>query len=266
MKFFKAQATGNDFIIVDENQWQPSKAIVSRLCDRHFGIGSDGLVHLRSTSIPQQFEWTFYNPDGNEAEMCGNAARATTWFLFLQKQLSEVVVKTQRGQFVGKTLRNEFVEIETTMPAEAIQKFDNMFQGRFKEGYLTNTGVPHFVIPVANIEAVMGRAQELSPFIFDPAFGPRGSNLTFFAIQGDDTLDSVTLERGVNDFTLSCGTGVLAAAQVYLYLKNRKNLVQVTTPGGQLAVEMMGDEAKSSGQLTAKLSGEARLVFEGSIE
>jgi diaminopimelate epimerase len=257
MKFFKAQATGNDFIIVDDKQWQASEAVVSRLCDRHFGIGSDGLVHLRSTSNPQQFEWTFYNPDGKEAEMCGNAARATTWFLFLQKQLSEVVVKTLRGQFVGKTLRDEFVEIETTMPAEAIQKFDNMFQGRFKEGYLTNTGVPHFVIPVANIEAMMGRAQELAPFIFDPAFGTRGSNLTFFAIQGDNALDSVTLERGVNDFTLSCGTGVLAAAQVYLYLKNRKNVVQVKTPGGQLAVEMMG--------LTAKLSGEAKLVFEGSI-
>lgn len=258
MKFFKAQATGNDFIIVDEKQWQPSEAIVSRLCDRHFGIGSDGLVHLRTTSTPKHFEWTFYNPDGNEAEMCGNAARATTWFLFLQKQLSEVVVKTQRGQFVGKTLREEFVEIETTVPAQAIQKFDNMFQGRFKDGYLTNTGVPHFVIPVANIEAVMGRAQELAPFIFDPAFGSRGSNLTFFAIQGEDSLDSVTLERGVNDFTLSCGTGVLAAAQVYLNLKSRKNVVQVKTPGGQLAVEMM--------ESTAKLSGEAKLVFEGSIE
>lgn len=257
MKFFKAQATGNDFIIVDDKQWQPTEAVVNRLCDRHFGIGSDGLVHLRATSTPHMYEWTFYNPDGKEAEMCGNAARATTWFLFSQKQLSEVVVKTQRGQFVGKTLKKEFVEIETTMPAQAIQKYENMFQGRFKDGYLTNTGVPHFVIPVASIEAIKGRAQELAPFIFDPAFGPRGSNLTFFAIRGEDSLDSVTLERGVNDFTLSCGTGVLAAAQVYLYLENRKNLVQVTTPGGQLAVEMM--------ELTAKLSGEAKLVFEGSI-
>jgi diaminopimelate epimerase len=258
MKFFKVQATGNDFIIVDEKRWQPTEAIVNQLCDRHFGIGSDGLVHLRATSISNQFEWTFYNPDGKEAEMCGNAARATTWFLYLQKQLSVVVVKTQRGEFVGKTLRKEFVEIETTIPAQAIQKYENMFQGRFKEGFFTDTGVPHFVIPVANIEMVMGRAQELSPFIFDPAFGPRGSNLTFFAIQETGALDSVTLERGVNDFTLSCGTGVLAAAQVYLYLKNRKNVVHVKTPGGQLMVEMM--------ELTAKLSGDAKLVFEGSIE
>ncbi len=266
MKFFKAQATGNDFIIVDDKQWQPDEAVVNRLCDRHFGIGSDGLVHLRSTPTSQQFEWTFYNPDGKEAEMCGNAARATTWFLFLQKQLSEVVVKTQRGQFVGKTLRDEFVEIETTMPADPIQRYDNMFQGRFKEGYLTNTGVPHFVIPVASIAAVMGRAQELAPFIFDSAFGSRGSNLTFFAVQSEDTLDAVTLERGVNDFTLSCGTGVLAAAQVYLHLKNRKSVVQVKTPGGQLAVQMMNSGVKSPGQLTAKLSGEAKLVFEGSIQ
>jgi diaminopimelate epimerase len=169
------------------------------------------------------------------------------------------VVKTQRGQFIGKTLRHEFVEIETTIPAGTIEKKENMFQGKFKEGYFTNTGVPHFVIPVNKIADVLERAQELAPFIFDPAFGFCGFNLTFFASQGENLLDSVTLERGVNDFTLSCGTGVLAAGQVYMYLKKKNTQVQVKTPGGALAVEFVADGK-------AKLSGEAKLVFEGSIE
>jgi diaminopimelate epimerase len=259
MKFFKAQATGNDFIIVNEATWQPTESLVSALCHRHFGIGSDGLVHLRQGGANNLFEWTFYNPDGREAEMCGNAARATTWFLHSHKQQSEVVVKTQRGQFVGRTLHKEFVEIETTMPAEKIQKKENMFQGQFREGYLTNTGVPHFVVQVQKLEDVLGRAQELAPYIYDPAFGPRGSNLTFFAPTGENELLAVTLERGVNDFTLSCGTGVLAAAKVYLHLKNTQNRVQVKAPGGHLAVEIIADDR-------AKLSGEAKLVFEGSIE
>lgn len=258
MKFFKAQATGNDFVIVSEDQWKPTQQQVQKICDRHFGVGSDGLVHLRQGPSQNHFEWTFYNPDGREAEMCGNAARATTWYLFTQKQLKEVFVKTQRGQFVGRTLRPEYVEIETTMPAVKIEKKTNVFGGRFKEGHLTNTGVPHFVIPVLKLEDILERAQELAPFIYDSEFGERGSNLTFFSTTGDLDLRAVTLERGVNDFTLSCGTGVLAAAQVYLYLNNKKGRVQVQTPGGALAVEMM----KSGG---AQLSGEAKLVFEGSI-
>ncbi len=258
MKFFKAQATGNDFIIINDEQWQPTAEIVRELCDRHFGVGSDGLVHLRPSTEGHRFEWTFYNPDGREAEMCGNAARATTWFLFSQNKLSEVVVKTQHAEFVGRTLRKEFVEIEIELPAGTIEKKENMFQGKFEKGYLTNTGVPHFVIPVPSLENIFGRAQELAPFIFDTAFGPRGSNLTFYAELAEGSLHSVTLERGVNDFTLSCGTGVLAAAQVYLNLKNQKNLVQVQTPGGKLAVEILAT-AK------AKLSGETKLVFEGSI-
>jgi diaminopimelate epimerase len=259
MKFFKAQATGNDFIIVNEPQWQPTESLVRGLCNRHFGIGSDGLVFLRPGSTANEFVWTFFNPDGREAEMCGNAARATTWFLYVSKQLSEVLVKTQRGHFRGRTLKKEFVEIETTLPVGQVQKKENVFGGKFKEGYLTDTGVPHFVIPVEKLSDVQNSAQELAPFINDPMFGPRGSNLTFFAAKADSQLDSVTLERGVNDFTLSCGTGVLAAAQVYLYLKNKNTPVQVTTPGGHLAVEIVSADR-------AKLSGEAKLVFEGSFE
>ncbi len=256
MQFYKLQATGNDFIFIKDSQFSPSRELIQKMCDRHRGIGSDGLVFLKPKSN-NEYDWVFFNPDGGEAEMCGNAARAATWFLFQQNSLNEVFVNTRVGQFRGQVLGTEKVVIETDIPATQIRTIKNIFSNRFAQGTLTNTGVPHCVIEVKSLATVMSRAQELSEFIFDPEFGAKGANLTFYCLVSESALEAVTLERGVNDFTLSCGTGVIAAAQIYAQKNNKSGEISVKTPGGELKVEFLNPQR-------ARLSGAAQFVFEGS--
>lgn len=256
MQFFKLQATGNDFIFINALSTIPTREHIAKMCDRHFGIGSDGLVMLSQKSN-NEFDWIFFNPDGGEAEMCGNAARAATWFLYQTQALSEVFVNTRVGTFRGQVLGPNCVMIETTLPASTIRTIHHPFSGRFDLGMLTNTGVPHCVIEVAKLSDVKSLARELSPFIFDLEFGAQGSNLTFYSVQSERSLEVVTLERGVNDFTLSCGTGVIAAAQVYSNQLKTSGEVTVQTPGGELKVEFLNPQR-------ARLSGSVQFVFEGS--
>jgi diaminopimelate epimerase len=258
MQFYKLQATGNDFIFF----LNPSKTLdreqIAALCHRHFGIGADGLVFLRSTSQSDFFEWTFYNVDGGEAEMCGNAARATIRLLWEIYKKETVQVKAQKSIFVGQFLKNKNISVDLSLAAVKIEKIDNLFGGRFPVGFFTNTGVPHCVIPVEKISQISARAQELNKYIFDANFGKAGSNLTFFSVQKENHLEAVTLERGVNDFTLSCGTGVIAAAQVHLSNKINQGPVYIKTPGGELTVEFL-EPGK------ARLTGGAKIVFEGRL-
>lgn len=258
MHFFKLQATGNDFIFLLEEPKNLSSEKIARWCDRHRGVGSDGLIVLKERSGTQDFEWSFYNPDGKEAEMCGNAARCATRLLEKKKGLKTIKVYTRAGFFNGKVVDHKDVTVETTIPLLQINKSENIFEQRFAAGYLTNTGVPHMVIPVDRLDKLWGRQKELSPFIFDRLFDSRGANLTFFSVETVQELKSVTLERGVNDFTLSCGTGVIAAAQVHLYLQKTKGPVCVQTPGGTLTVDFPQEK-------TATLTGAAEIVFEGSM-
>jgi diaminopimelate epimerase len=256
MQFYKLQATGNDFVFIDDAHFIPDQDRIQKMCDRHYGIGSDGLVFLKHKS-GKEFDWVFFNPDGQEAEMCGNAARATTWFLHQQKSLNEVLVNTRVGTFRGSVLGPQNVAIETDIPAAQSRIITNLFSSRFAQGTFTNTGVPHCVIEVDGIASVMTRAQELSGFIYDPEFGPKGANLTFYSVKSESQLQGVTLERGVNDFTLSCGTGVIAAAQIYAQKNKKTGEISVQTPGGELKVEFLNPQR-------ARLSGAAQFVFEGS--
>ena len=258
MQFFKLQATGNDFIFLLEPSEELSAEKIIRLCDRHRGIGSDGLIVLKEKKGSSEYQWTFYNPDGKEAEMCGNAARCAVRLLEKKKGLQTIKVYTRAGFFSGKIVNHTDVSIETTIPQEQIKKSEKIFEQRFPVGYFTNTGVPHMVIPLDSLEGLQVREKELSVFIFDSLFDSRGANLTFFSVDSILQLKAVTLERGVNDFTLSCGTGVIAAAQVYLYLQKIKGPVRVQAPGGPLVVDF--PQAKS-----ATLMGAAEMVFEGSV-
>ncbi|MBY0384049.1 diaminopimelate epimerase [bacterium] len=258
MQFFKLQATGNDFIFLLEPTANLSSERISHLCDRHRGIGSDGLIVLKEKTGSPEYEWSFYNPDGNEAEMCGNAARCATRLLEKKKGLKTIKVHTRAGFFNGKIVDHKDVTVETTIPQQQIHKSEKIFEQRFSVGYLTNTGVPHMVIPVESLDRLRGREKELSAFIFDSLFGSRGANLTFFSTESVQQLKAVTLERGVNDFTLSCGTGVIAAAQVHRYLQKTTGPIGVQTPGGHLIVDFPQEKI-------ATLTGAAEMVFEGSI-
>lgn len=257
MQFFKLQATGNDFVFVVDPSKSLAASEIRQMCERHYGVGSDGLVVLQSTSSPTEYRWTFYNPDGGEAEMCGNAARAATALVYRLHQQKEVRVETKLGFFRGRVESPQMTTIEMALPSATIRKISPLFMEKFSVGYLTNTGVPHCVIPVSGLEPIKKQAQELSPFIFDAEFGAKGANLTFYSVSSENLLQVVTLERGVNDFTLSCGTGVIAAAQVYSHLENKNAQISIQTPGGSLWVDFSSPQK-------ASLKGAAQFVYEGS--
>lgn len=256
MQFFKLQATGNDFVFVFDFHQKISAKTIQNICDRHYGVGAEGFVILNKTTA-NNYEWQFYNPDGKEANMCGNAARAATLFLLerLEPSQEEVTVRTRRGTFSGKQSAEHGIVVSWSLPDRKIQKRESLFGGRFPQGYLIDTGVPHCVIPLSDLSGLRQQSAALAPLIYDSLFGADGANLTFFMKQKENHLQAMTLERGVNDFTLSCGTGVIAAALVAMDLQNWQGPVTVTTPGGELSVELQQDRVS--------LAGPAEIIYEG---
>jgi diaminopimelate epimerase len=270
MELAKYVATGNDFVFIREQaavlaeaKFKISRAeLAKRLCDRHFGVGADGLVIVRgaegaeSDHQQRQWSWDFYNSDGSTAEMCGNASRCMARWLLNNYGL-------QNGRFLAAPGPVAYVNepervvvrldyIDTTMRAVAV-----IAAGRKCSAQLLNTGVPHAVLIVDSLEPYSAHAAIVQVLRHLPEAGANGANVTLLEppIAGE-TWKTVTFERGVEGFTLSCGTGVLAAAAVGLSLTGGTE-AWLRTPGGELSVEF------SSAGRGARLMGEAHLVFEG---
>ncbi|MEI7662804.1 MAG: diaminopimelate epimerase [Bacteroidota bacterium] len=258
IQFFKYQGTGNDFIIVDNRliRWEPTVQQVSSLCDRHFGIGADGLM-LLSEKPGYDFAMTYYNADGNESSMCGNGGRCMTAFA---RSLGLV---DNRAQFWAIDGRHEAeVSERPSGSSYRLKMKDTWIERIFTDGLFLNTGSPHFVIFVddpMNID-VFNAGRELR---LDERFAPGGTNVDFVGIQGASVFVR-TYERGVEDETLSCGTGVTAAA-IATAFRNPGNsgLYRITTPGGELKVSFV-----QTGELFSEvwLEGPAKMVFEGMME
>lgn len=243
IRFKKMHGCGNDFLILDGIQGGApdlSRSEIQFLCDRHYGIGADGLVALRR-SAQTDVAWTFFNPDGSVAEMCGNAARCVVRYVserYLQGE--SIGIETARGIIKGRMLSNSLVEV-ALMP-------EKYFTPKLEEKVLTiedtafqlfsvNTGVPHAVIEVTslektNIEEIGWKVQG------HPTFIPHGTNVTFYERVVGPKIRSTTFERGVFAQTLACGTGAAAAAVVFCenYLENAPITVEV--PGGILEVDI----------------------------
>jgi diaminopimelate epimerase len=238
---FKLSATGNDFLLIDllddsrRRQWQSecpgSRAEqVVKLCDRHHALGADGMVYLEPSSRAD-FRWDFYNSDGGSAEMCGNAARAVSLYIHTQTHKSELKFESQVG--VVEAHIHGPQDVEVGLPA-----FNESEKNLDCEGHpftLVNAGVPHAVVPRADLS----QPEELRAVAYKikrlPRFAARGVNVTFLRQIHSQQLESLTFERGVEDFTLSCGTGALAAAYS-VWDGHSEQAVQVQVPGGQLSV------------------------------
>lgn len=257
--FYKMQATGNDFVFIvsPDKNLRLAGEDVRHWCDRQRGIGADGVVVLQPDH-DDHFEWVFYNSDGGEVEMCGNAARCATRLASELFSKSKITVQTRAGIFQGDAT-NDVVTVSLAAPQTDLREISLPCGGLFPRGYLTNTGVPHCVIPVSDPHGMKSRTAELAPFIFAKEFQPAGANLTFVNTEGEGPWQAVTLERGVNDFTLSCGTGVIAAAQAVAHLHRKEGWLEFITPGGSLAVYWK----PSTGRV--QLRGPAEIVFRGEI-
>jgi diaminopimelate epimerase len=257
--FIKAQATGNDFIFLKKEDLKspltPEK--ISQLCSRRFGIGADGLVIVDKTGKDVDFSWDFYNSDGGGAEMCGNAARCATLFGMQEFKKSAVSFLTSIGVVRGQVLLDGTVEVGFQIPESPLQEVLSPCGGLSPKGYLVNTGVPHCVIPHLDPWSLQSEAARLAPYIYSPEFGKKGANLTFVDWSKPEKLRAITLERGVNDFTFSCGTGVIAAGLVHEKVNGVMGWKTLSTPGGDLRVRTV------SGAVS--LSGPAQLVYKGEI-
>lgn len=255
--FFKYQGTGNDFVILDNrnNQYNAfTKEDIRFLCDRRFGIGGDGLM-LLNLHPDFDFEMKYYNADGGESSMCGNGGRC--------------LVRFAHDMGIAKTTYR-FLAVDGAHEAEVengnlVSLKMNDVNGVRQSGgdFILNTGSPHFVHFMNDVMLVdvFKKGREIR---YNKEFAKEGINVNFVEQLSDpDKIIVRTYERGVEDETFSCGTGVTAAALVCYHNDNGFNHVDVETKGGKLSVEY---EKNGPTFTNVWLTGPATKVFEGTIE
>lgn len=249
--FNKWEGTGNDFIVIDDRSgsFPQDVALVQRLCDRHFGIGSDGLILVqapRSTGMDYHME--FFNPDGSKS-FCGNGARVAfaAWSELSGK--GQALFTAIDGEHSAEQRAAQVViGMRDTAPA---QRLDG-------EHDFLHTGSPHAVVRVADVAAVDVAAEGVR-IRHAAAYAPAGTNVNFVHLR-DGVLHMRTFERGVEAETLSCGTGVTAAALSVLATGELRSPVAVRAPGGELAVEA---DLVDGAFRNVRLAGPVRKVFSG---
>lgn len=256
MNFSKYQGTGNDFIIIDNrnNKITLTTEQVAKLCDRKFGIGADGLMLLQSKE-GYDFEMIYFNADGNESSMCGNGGRCLTQFAF------DNGIKKEQYKFLAIDGEHESLIAENGWIH--LKMIDvNEIKNHHGE-YILNTGSPHYIKHVSNIREI--DVYKLGSEIrYSKEFEEKGINVNFVERLEKDKIFVRTYERGVEDETLSCGTGVTASALVFYHNNLGFNRIEVKTLGGNLAVEF--DKKEETSYSNIWLCGAATFVFKGHIE
>lgn len=256
MIFYKYQGTGNDFVIIDnrDNSIHLTTAQVEKLCNRKFGIGADGLMLLQQKH-GFDFEMKYYNADGNESSMCGNGGRCLTQFAF------DIGIEKRRFKFWA--IDGEHESIITDGDWVNLKMIDVNEIHHHHGDYILNTGSPHYVKPITNIKEyeVFKVGREIR---YSKEFEEKGINVNFVEQLGEDKIFVRTYERGVENETLSCGTGVTASALVFYHNEKGFNRVEVETLGGSLAVEF--DKIDEERYKNIWLCGPAMFVFKGYIE
>ncbi len=257
IEFYKYQGAGNDFILLDNRQKAYDGITteqVKKLCDRHFGIGSDGLMLLNHKE-GFDFEMVYYNADGKEGSMCGNGGRC------LVKLASELGIRKKEYLFSAVDGAHE---AEMDLEKEVSLKMNDVSRVNFTlDYYLLNTGSPHYVKYVKNLEK-MDVVTEGRKIRNSKDFVEEGVNVNFVEKISEDKIYVRTYERGVEDETLSCGTGVTASALISAHNDNGFNTVEVKTKGGNLSVEF--EKISDTQFKNIWLSGPANLVYSGEIE
>ena len=256
--FFKYQGAGNDFVILDAIAHPKYKTIpadfIQLLCDRHFGIGADGLMMIDNCDHAD-FEMNYYNSDGKLGTMCGNGGRCIVAFAYHMNYVKEnCTFMAVDGLHQAEVLENGLVRISLHVQSDPVP---------YEQDFVIDTGSPHYIAFIHDIDQLdmvsFGRSIRYSEQFLD-----KGINVNAVEIIQDGQLKIRTYERGVEGETLACGTGVTAAACVYIH-KNKHldlNQVEVWAKGGVLKVIFDSDT-----HLKTKiyLEGPAQLVFEGSI-
>lgn len=250
--FKKYQGCGNDFVIIDniENNYNLNTDQIKFLCDRRFGIGADGFIEIVDIQN-DYFKMNYYNSDGNLSTLCGNGSRCAVQFCY------ELELISNKGTFESNNIVNKYevlldtVKIEMNSISEIIE---------INNHFVINTGSPHYVIFDNNI--LEKDIIEPSKEIRNSKFFPEGINVNWVE-EFENYLYVRTYERGVEDETYSCGTGVTASALIFAY-KNQLNeeKIKVKTKGGDFEI---GFSKNNDTYKNVTLEGAAKKVFEGQI-
>ena len=266
VNFTKMSGAGNDFVLIDNRtqSLQLNAAQAARLCDRHWGVGADGVIVLKpSASGNADWAWDFYNSDGSLAEMCGNGARCFGRFVRrLTGAKAGFNFETSAG-IVTARFKGDTVIVTLTPPKDLrLNQMISLSIGPTTV-HSVDTGVPHAVLFVPNADRAM--VQNLGQEIrFHAHFAPRGTNVNFVQLLGGNAIRVRTYERGVEGETLACGTGVTASALIASELHQLQPPVMVQVLGGQ---KLEVSFEKSGGNFAnVALGGPADFIFEGRIE
>lgn len=269
LRFYKMNGAGNDFIVIDNRDLSISldEDTIAALCDRHRGIGADGLLAVEPAEKGADYKFRYYNADGGEAEMCGNGARCFGFFtahLSGEEELPdsvsfETIAGTLTAEIIGDNVR-----IAMSVPKDLELNCPVRVDGFKGDLHSVNTGVPHVVSFVDDLENtdVFNHGQNIRNH---PYFTPAGTNANFAKVLSPGHISIRTYERGVEDETLACGTGMVASALIHHLLTGASSPVKVDVEGGDtltIGFEKVGESSFSNVTLT----GPADFVFEGEIE
>ncbi len=255
IQFYKYQGTGNDFVMIDNRdlQFPKEENLILKLCDRRFGIGGDGLILLENDDDAARFDFkmVYYNSDGRESTMCGNGGRCIVAFahflnIFEDRCHFNAIDGAHEGEVNGSEIKLKMIDVETAR--------------KDGESFVLNTGSPHYVKFVENVENtdVFGEGKRIRN---SENYAAEGINVNFVQPLSEQELFVRTYERGVEDETYSCGTGVTAAALTWMEQQNLDE-VRIKVLGGNLKVYAK----KQDGRFTdVWLEGPAKMVFNGKI-
>lgn len=259
--FYKYQATGNDFVVIDnrEGKLTLSTDQVARICDRRFGVGADGLM-LIEKDPELNFNLSYYNSDGTQS-LCGNGSRAAVKFASHLGMINgQARFNAYDGAHSAELFRDGTVKFKLN-DVHRVEAHGN--------DYFIHTGSPHVIRFVSDIKdyPVVEEGRKIR---YSDTFKPGGTNVNFVSLEPDNTIFVRTYERGVENETLSCGTGVTAAA-LAASLRGYSSPVHIKTLGGELSVDFNKahtghPDTQMSGFQEIYLSGPAKMVFEGDLE
>ncbi len=256
IQFYKYQGTGNDFVMIDNRQLIFTKNdtnLINTLCDRRFGIGADGLILLENDESTD-FRMVYYNSDGNESSMCGNGGRCLVAFA---RQLG--VIDNQATFIATDGLHHATIDEKGIV---ALQMKDVDMVEEHSNHVFLNTGSPHHVELVDDLK-IFDVKNEGARIRYSELYGKPGSNVNFVSQVGNDRFAVRTYERGVEDETLSCGTGVTAVAIAMKATgKTDSSVITLDVEGGQLEVSF---REKNGFYTDVFLKGPATFVFNGEI-
>ena len=261
LEFWKMEGSGNDFIILDNRRKiiKERGKLASKLCQRKRKIGADGLILIEEAE-EADFTMRIFNPDGSEAEMCGNGARCAAYFAY-QKKIAgrECVLQTLAGKIVARIEENK-VKIKLGDPSSLKENVKLNIDGKEYCGHYIDIGVPHFVLFWGEIDEAP--VKKLGPKIrFHRFFHPRGTNVDFLQVKKGKALVR-TYEKGVEDETLGCGTGAVASALISHLVCGLSSPIEVGMRGGGVTIWF---NHQKQGFSDIFLEGEVNLVYTGYI-